>query len=68
MRIEEVDDPTPRVAGRRLVGFLNDHHPAELPIWVKAIAKLAAASFQGRSQPGGLAGVSPECEREDGPV
>ena len=26
-------------------GFLNDHDPAELPPWVKAIAKLAAASF-----------------------
>jgi carboxymethylenebutenolidase len=26
-------------------GFLNDHDPAELPIWVKAIAKLAAASY-----------------------
>jgi carboxymethylenebutenolidase len=26
-------------------GFLNDHDPAELPLWVKAIAKLAAASF-----------------------
>lgn len=26
-------------------GFLNDHDPAELPVWVKAIAKLAAADF-----------------------
>jgi carboxymethylenebutenolidase len=26
-------------------GFLNDHDPAELPVWVKAIAKLAAASY-----------------------
>jgi carboxymethylenebutenolidase len=26
-------------------GFLNDHDPAELPIWVKAIAKLAAAEL-----------------------
>src|SRR6476659_1688803 len=26
-------------------GFLNDHDPAELPVWVKAIAKLAAAEF-----------------------
>ena len=26
-------------------GFLNDHDPAELPLWVKAIAKLAAADF-----------------------
>ena len=26
-------------------GFLNDHDPAELPLWVKAIAKLAAAEF-----------------------
>ena len=26
-------------------GFLNDHDPAELPIWVKAIAKIAAASY-----------------------
>jgi carboxymethylenebutenolidase len=26
-------------------GFLNDHDPAELPIWVKAIAKLAAADY-----------------------
>jgi carboxymethylenebutenolidase len=26
-------------------GFLNDHDPAELPIWVKVIAKLAAASY-----------------------
>ena len=25
-------------------GFLNDHDPAELPLWVKAVAKLAAAS------------------------
>ena len=23
-------------------GFLNDHDPAELPLWVKAIAKLVA--------------------------
>jgi carboxymethylenebutenolidase len=26
-------------------GFLNDHEPAELPVWVKAIAKLAAAGY-----------------------
>jgi hypothetical protein len=26
-------------------GFLNDHEPAELPVWVKAIPKLAAASY-----------------------
>src|SRR5688572_12307469 len=26
-------------------GFLNDHEPAELPLWVKAIAKIAAASY-----------------------
>lgn len=26
-------------------GFLNDHDPAELPLWVKAIAKLTAASY-----------------------
>jgi carboxymethylenebutenolidase len=26
-------------------GFLNDHDPAELPIWVKAIAKLANAGY-----------------------
>lgn len=26
-------------------GFLNDHDPAELPIWVKALAKVVAASF-----------------------
>ena len=26
-------------------GFLNDHDPAELPVWVKAIAKLAAAEL-----------------------
>jgi carboxymethylenebutenolidase len=26
-------------------GFLNDHDPAELPLWVRAIAKLAAASY-----------------------
>ena len=26
-------------------GFLNDHDPAELPIWVKAITKIAAASY-----------------------
>jgi carboxymethylenebutenolidase len=26
-------------------GFLNAHDPAELPLWVKAIAKLAAASY-----------------------
>ncbi len=26
-------------------GFLNDHDPDELPLWVRAIAKLAAASF-----------------------
>lgn len=24
-------------------GFLNDHHPAELSLWVKALAKLTAA-------------------------
>jgi carboxymethylenebutenolidase len=26
-------------------GFLNDHDPADLPLWVKAIAKLSAASY-----------------------
>jgi carboxymethylenebutenolidase len=26
-------------------GFLNDHDPTELPLWVKAIAKLTAASY-----------------------
>lgn len=26
-------------------GFLNDHDPAELPLWVKAIAKLARAGY-----------------------
>jgi carboxymethylenebutenolidase len=26
-------------------GFLNEHDPAELPLWVEAIAKVAAASF-----------------------
>jgi carboxymethylenebutenolidase len=26
-------------------GFLNDHVPAELPIWVKAVAKLTAAGY-----------------------
>jgi carboxymethylenebutenolidase len=26
-------------------GFLNDHEPAELPLWVRAIAKLAAADY-----------------------
>ena len=26
-------------------GFLNDHDPAELPLWIKGIAKLAAAEF-----------------------
>jgi len=26
-------------------GFLNDHDPAELPIWIKMVAKLAAASY-----------------------
>jgi carboxymethylenebutenolidase len=26
-------------------GFLNDHDPAELPIWVKAIAKITAAAY-----------------------
>lgn len=26
-------------------GFLNDHDPAELPLWVKALAKLAAAAY-----------------------
>jgi carboxymethylenebutenolidase len=30
-------------------GFLNDHDPAELPLWVKAIAKLAAADFHAPS-------------------
>jgi carboxymethylenebutenolidase len=30
-------------------GFLNDHDPAELPIWVKAIAKLAAAGYDEQS-------------------
>ena len=26
-------------------GFLNDHDPSELPVWVKAIAKVVAASY-----------------------
>jgi carboxymethylenebutenolidase len=26
-------------------GFLNDHDPAELPFWVRAVAKLAAAEY-----------------------
>ena len=26
-------------------GFLNDHDPAELPVWVKGIAKLVAAEY-----------------------
>lgn len=26
-------------------GFLNDHDPAELPLWVKALVKLVAASY-----------------------
>jgi carboxymethylenebutenolidase len=26
-------------------GFLNDHDPAEMPLWVKAIAKLSAAGY-----------------------
>jgi carboxymethylenebutenolidase len=26
-------------------GFINDHDPAELPLWVKAIAKLVAAGY-----------------------
>jgi carboxymethylenebutenolidase len=26
-------------------GFLNDHDPAELPLWVKALAKVVAADF-----------------------
>jgi carboxymethylenebutenolidase len=26
-------------------GFLNDHDPAELPLWVKAVAKLSAAGY-----------------------
>ena len=26
-------------------GFLNDHDPAELPLWVRAIAKLSAAGY-----------------------
>ena len=26
-------------------GFLNDHDPAELPLWVRAIAKLTAAEY-----------------------
>jgi carboxymethylenebutenolidase len=30
-------------------GFLNDHVPAELPLWVKAIAKLTAAGYHERS-------------------
>jgi carboxymethylenebutenolidase len=30
-------------------GFLNDHDPAELPLWVKAIAKLAAAEYHEES-------------------
>jgi carboxymethylenebutenolidase len=30
-------------------GFMNDHDPAELPIWVKAIAKVVAARFDAPS-------------------
>lgn len=30
-------------------GFLNDHDPAELPLWVKAIAKLTAARYHEQS-------------------
>ena len=30
-------------------GFLNDHDPAELPLWIKLIAKLAAASYDEES-------------------
>jgi len=26
-------------------GFLNDHNPADLPLWVKAVARLSAASY-----------------------
>jgi carboxymethylenebutenolidase len=26
-------------------GFLNDHDPTELPVWVKGIAKLVAAEY-----------------------
>ena len=26
-------------------GFLNDHDPAELPVWVKGIAALARAEY-----------------------
>ena len=26
-------------------GFLNDHDPADLPLWVRAVAKLAAADY-----------------------
>jgi carboxymethylenebutenolidase len=26
-------------------GFLNDHDPAELPLWVKAVARLSAAGY-----------------------
>ena len=30
-------------------GFLNDHDPAELPLWVKGIAKLARAEYDAPS-------------------
>ena len=30
-------------------GFLNDHDPAEFPLWVKAIAKLTAARYHEQS-------------------
>jgi carboxymethylenebutenolidase len=30
-------------------GFLNDHDPAELPLWVKALARLVNASYHERS-------------------
>ena len=26
-------------------GFLNDHDPADLPLWVRAVAKLSAAAY-----------------------
>jgi carboxymethylenebutenolidase len=26
-------------------GFLNDHDPSDLPLWVRAVAKVAAARY-----------------------
>jgi len=30
-------------------GFLNDHDPTELPLWVRAVAKLSAAAYDEES-------------------